>query len=180
MAAPDAATGSLAQAGSGRLGRPPATLGPMSSRQPRDQRSGVPRRASAGGRGAYDPATPDPARAPAPSRKGGPHIGPLAITPLRVTLMVALVGGLAFLAYSLLIRDALQVPLMATGFAVCGIVMALMALLALVAVIRAGREGRDGTAVLAALGGGILAVGAMMCLAAATIFAMIWSGTKAG
>jgi hypothetical protein len=95
-------------------------------------------------------------------------------------LLVALVGGVAFLLYSVLIRDALQVPLMATGLAVCGIVFGLMALLAVVSVVRAGREGRDGTAVLAALAGGVLAVASLGCLAGATIFSMIWSGTATG
>ncbi len=102
----------------------------------------------------------------------------MAITPLRVMLLVALVGGLGFLAYSLLIRDALQVPLMATGFIVCGIVFGLMSLLAVLAVIRAGHARRDGTAVLAALTGGVLAVASLLSLAAGTIFAMIWSGTQ--
>ena len=135
----------------------------MTTRQPRDQRA----------RGVY-------AAAPEPSRRRGPHIGPIAITPVRVMLLVALIGGLAFLAYSLLIRDTLQVPLMATGFLVCGIVFGLMAILAVIAVIRAGHERRDGSAVLAALGGGVLAVAALLSLAAGMIFAMIWSGTKAG
>jgi hypothetical protein len=95
-------------------------------------------------------------------------------------LLVALIGGLGFLAYSVLIRDTLQVPLMATGFLVCGIVFGLMSLLAVIAVVRAGRERRDGTAVIAALGGGMLAVASLLSLAAGMIFAMIWSGTKAG
>jgi hypothetical protein len=95
-------------------------------------------------------------------------------------LLVALLGGLGFLAYSVLIRDALQVPLMATGLLICGIVLGLMAGLAVVSVIRAGRDGRDGTAVMAALAGGVLAFGSLMCLAAGAIFSMIWSGTKTG
>ena len=57
------------------------------------------------------------ARSSAAPRRRGPHIGPLRITPARVFLFVALLGGLAFLAYSIFFRDALQVPLMATGFA---------------------------------------------------------------
>lgn len=95
-------------------------------------------------------------------------------------LLVALIGGLGFLAYSVLVRDTLQVPLMATGLLVCGIVFGLMAVLSVAAVIRAGRERRDGTAVAAALIGGVLAVASMLSLAAGMIFAMIWSGTKAG
>jgi hypothetical protein len=118
---------------------------------------------------------PDAARTP--QRRRGPHLGPVAITPLRVILFIALVGGSAFLAYSLLVRDQLQVPLMASGFAVIGLVFAAMAVLALVSVFRSGRAGRDGTAVATALFGGLLAAAAMMALAAAVIMSMIWGGT---
>ena len=118
--------------------------------------------------------------APAPERQGrGPRIGPLRITPARVFLGLALLGGLGFLAYSLLLRDALQVPLMATGFAICGIVFGIAAAMSIGAVLRAGREGRDGTAVVTSLAGGLLAVGSMLSLAAAVIMAMIWRGPGA-
>jgi hypothetical protein len=116
--------------------------------------------------------------APAATRRRGPHVGPIAITPIRVTLFVALLGGLGFLAYSVLVRDKLQVPLMASGFAVIGLVFAAMAVLAVISVARAGREGRDGTAVLTALFGGLIAVAALMSLAAAVIMGLIWSGTE--
>ncbi len=146
----------------------------MTSRAP-ERRQATPRRgldAPRGGRAAPE------RRDPAPRRRG-PHIGPLAITPLRVILGVALLGGLAFLGYSVFVRDALQVPLMASGMAVVGIVFAVMALLSLLSVIRAGREGRDGTAVLTSLFGGLLAVAALLALAGAVIMSLIWSGTKA-
>lgn len=112
----------------------------------------------------------------------GPHLGPLRITPLRVTLGIALAGGLAFLAWSVLVRDAnqaFQVPMMATGFFVCGIVLAIVALMSLGKVVNAGREGRDGTAVLTALAGGVLAAIALLMLAGAVIMSLIWTGTKA-
>jgi hypothetical protein len=114
----------------------------------------------------------------APPRRRGPHIGRVRITPLRVTLLVALAGGFAFLAYATFVRDQLQVPLMATGFAVLGIVFAVVAVLSVLAVVRAGREGRDARAVLSAVAGGLIAVGALLCLSAAVIMGLIWSGTK--
>ncbi len=114
----------------------------------------------------------------AAGRRTGAHLGPIRITPVRVTLLVAFVGGIGFLVYSTLARDQLQVPMMATGFAVCGIVFAAAAVLSVLAVVRAGREGRDGAAVLTALVGGLIAVGALMFLSAAVIMSMIWSGTK--
>jgi hypothetical protein len=147
----------------------------MSGRNPYDSRSQVSPRDAGGRRGA----TYEPSRRgtdPTPRRRG-PHLGPIAITPLRFTLLIALVGGIAFLLWSVLVRDQLQVPMMATGFAVCGIVFAIMAVLAVISVVRSGRAGRDGTAVVTALFGGLIAVGSMMCLAAAVIFSLIWSGT---
>jgi hypothetical protein len=125
------------------------------------------------GRTSYD-------RRPAPraARKPGAHIGPIGVSPLRVMLFVALLGGAAFLSYSVLVRDQLQVPLMASGFAVVGLVFAAMAGLAVLSVVRAGRDGRDGTAVLAAVFGGLLAVAALMSLAAAVIMSLIWGGTR--
>ena len=118
------------------------------------------------------------ARSTAAPRRRGPHIGPLRITPARVFLFVALLGGLGFLAYSIFFRDALQVPLMASGFAVVGIVLGIAAFMSIGAVVTAGREQRDGAAFFTALFGGFLAVGSLMCLAAAVIMSMIWSGTS--
>ena len=115
----------------------------------------------------------------APAQRRGPHLGPFRITPLRVTLVIALGGGIAFLAYATFVRDQLQVPLMATGFAVLGIVFAVVAVLSVRAVVQAGRERRDGSAVLSAVAGGFIAVAALMCLTAAVIMGLIWSGTKA-
>jgi hypothetical protein len=94
-----------------------------------------------------------------------------------VTLLIAFLGGLGFLGYALIVRDQLQVPLMATGFAVIGLVFAAMAVLAVISVISAGRDGRDGTAVMTALFGGLIAVGALMSLAAAVIMSLIWGGS---
>jgi len=107
------------------------------------------------------------------------HLGPVRITPARVFLLVALLGGLGFLAYSLFFRDALQVPLMATGLAICGIAFGLAAVMSVGAVMRAGRERRDGAAVLTALIGGLLAMAALMLIAGAVVLGLIWSGATA-
>ena len=130
-------------------------------------------------RTAPQPEDDELARSSAPRRRG-PHIGPLRITPGRVFLFVALLGGLGFLAYSIFFRDALQVPLMATGFAICGIAFAIAAFMSLAGVISAGHEGRDGRAFFTSLVGGLLALAAMGCLAAAVIMGMIWTGTSGG
>ena len=132
-------------------------------------------------RSSLPPDDPDEvARGATSTRRRGPHIGPLRITPARVFLLVALLGGLGFLAYSIFFRDALQVPLMATGFAICGIVFGIAAFMCLGGVISAGHERRDGRAFFTALVGGLLALGAMGCFAAAVIMGMIWTGTGTG
>ena len=132
-------------------------------------------------RSSLPPDAPDErARGTSAPRRRGPHIGPLRITPSRVFVLVALIGGLGFLAYSIFFRDALQVPLMATGFAICGIAFAIAAFMSLVGVISAGHEGRDGRAFFTSLVGGLLALAAMGCLAAAVIMGMIWTGTSGG
>jgi hypothetical protein len=95
-----------------------------------------------------------------------------------VVLVIALLGGLGFLGYAVFIRDQLQVPLMASGFAVVGIVFGAMAVLALLSVVRAGREGRDGTAVLVSVFGGLLALASLLALAVAVIMSLLWSGTE--
>lgn len=110
-------------------------------------------------------------------RRSGTWLGPVRVTPVRVTLLVALAGGVGFLLWAVLVRDQLQVPLMATGFAICGLVFAATAVLSVAAVVRAGREGRDGTAVTTALLGGVVAIVALMSFAAAVIMSLIWGGT---
>ncbi len=148
-------------------------LDPRSVGGPRASRGGDPRRGWQGG--GYSAGAPDNARPP----RGRSRLGRPRLTPLRVTLGIALVGGLAFLGWSVFVRDQLQVPLMATGFAVCGLVLLVVAGLSIGGVVRAGREGRDGAAVLTALVGGLIAMAAMLLLAGAVIMSMIWGGTKA-
>lgn len=116
------------------------------------------------------PRRPDGRRA-----RVGPHLGPIRITPTRVMLTIGLVGGLAFLAYATIVRDALQIPLMASGFAIVGLACAAIAVVGAANVVRAGRDGREAAAFVNALGGGIAAVVALMSFAAAVVFALIWS-----
>ena len=126
------------------------------------------------------PGRPKAARRAAAEAPRGPRIGPLRITPVRVTLALALAGGVAFLIWSIVVRDQLQVPLMATGLLICGLVLLVSGVLGLRAVFAAGREGRDGAAVLTALGAGLATAVAMLLFAGAVIMSMIWGGTKSG
>ncbi len=129
---------------------------------------------------APSPARSKAARRAAPDAPRGPRIGPLRITPVRVTLVLALAGGVAFLFWSIVVRDQLQVPLMATGFLICGLVLLVSGVLGLRAVFAAGRQGRDGAAVLTALAAGLATALSMLLLAGAIIMSMIWGGTKSG
>lgn len=109
--------------------------------------------------------------------RSGPHLGPFRVTPAKVVLVVAFAGGLGFLAYSIIVRDQLQIPLMASGFAIVGLVFGAAAVMAAAGVVRAGRDGRDGTAVMASVLGGLLAIAAFLSFAAAIIMGLIWGGT---
>jgi len=100
--------------------------------------------------------------------------GPIRVTPLRVTLTVALLGSLAFMAYAVTVRDELQVPLLASGSAVVGLVFAALAITGAMGTLSAAREERGRDAMLYALGGGIAAVIASGAFAAATIFGLLW------
>jgi hypothetical protein len=109
-------------------------------------------------------------RAPAP----GPHLGPVRITPTRVFVGIALVGSIGYLVYALTVRDANQIPLLATGAAILGTVFAALAVLGVVRTYRAGRDGRGGSAVLSALAGGIAALIAFGAFATAAVLALLW------
>jgi hypothetical protein len=142
---------------------------------PRWPPAGASGRAPAAAAATIEPDAPD-ADLDAAHRRGL-HVGPLRITPLRVFLAIALIGGLGFLAWATFVRDQLQVPLMASGLAICGLVFGTIAVLSVGAVVRAGHEGRDGRAVLTAFLGGLIAVAAFLCLAGAVIMGMIWGTT---
>lgn len=103
-----------------------------------------------------------------------PGSGPLGITPIRVTILVALLGSVAYLAYAVTVRDASQIPMLASGAAVLGIVFAVLAVAGLVATWRAGTEGRGGRAFTSAVLGGVAAMIAAGCLAGALILALVW------
>lgn len=107
---------------------------------------------------------------------GGRRSGPL-ITPTRVTILLALVGSVAYLAYAVTVRDASQIPMLSSGAAVLGIVFGALAVSGLVATWRAGVDGRGGRALMSAIFGGIAALVAAGCLAAAVILALVWQSS---
>lgn len=115
---------------------------------------------------------PVPPRRPAPAPPSGPRIGPLLITPVRVVLVLALVGSLAYVAFALTVRETAQLPLLSSGAAVLGIAFMALAVSGFLGIRQAGYEGNDRRAVLLALLGGLAAIIAFGCFAAAIVLAM--------
>jgi FtsH-binding integral membrane protein len=99
------------------------------------------------------------------------------ISPGVVFLVVALVASIAYTAYAITVREASQIPLLASGAVVLGLTFGALAVYCLRAILRAGRAGRGGRALLLALVGGFAAITAAGALAAAFIlFQLVSSG----
>lgn len=104
-------------------------------------------------------------------RSGGS--GQRHIPPGLVFLAVALIGSAAFALYGVTVRDTSQIPLLAAGSAVLGIVFIALAAYALRSTWHAGIEGRPGQALGVAIGGGIAAIIGAGCLALAIILFLL-------
>ncbi len=104
----------------------------------------------------------------------GAHIGPVRITATRIVLLVAVAGSVGYLVYALTVRDATQIPMLASGAAVLGIVFAALALAGAVETVRAARADRPGRSVAAAIFGGVAGIVACGCFAAAAVLALLW------
>jgi hypothetical protein len=102
------------------------------------------------------------------------HIGPVPITATGVLIAIALVGSLGYLAYTVVfVRDTSQIPLLASGAVVLGLVFGAIAVVGARATWRSSLHGRDGRAFAHALVGGIAALVAAACFAAAFILAVV-------
>lgn len=113
-------------------------------------------------------------RAPGSRSRQGPHVGPLRITPIRVVIALALIGSLAYLAFALTVRDTTQIPMLASGAAVLGVVFVALAISGALAAYRYGLDGAGGKAFGVAVVGGIAAMIAAGCFAAAVVLALVW------
>ncbi|HEU4572346.1 MAG TPA: hypothetical protein VFR93_06635 [Candidatus Limnocylindrales bacterium] len=118
------------------------------------------------GNGRWSPATERPARS-APARRR-------LVTPTRVILAVAALGSIAFLAYAVTVRDTRQIPLLASGAVVLGLVFAALAAAGGIATYRAGRDGRVLQATALALGGGIAGIVAAGAMAFALVIVLAY------
>jgi len=98
------------------------------------------------------------------------------ISPGVVFLAVALIGSLIYLGFAITVRDASQIPLLASGAVVLALVFGALAVYSLRATWRAGVEDRGGRALLIALVGGFAAIAAAASLAGALILFQLASG----
>lgn len=117
------------------------------------------------------PRNRDGTRGPRPDR--GLHIGPVRVTPTVVMLAIAVIGSLGFLAYAVTVREATQIPLLAAGLAVLGIVFGALAVSGLVATYQAGSDGRSARSMILAILGGIASVIALLCFGFAIVLALL-------
>lgn len=121
--------------------------------------------------------TSRPARAPnrrtAPERAGG---GP-RITPGVIFLAIAVIGSIAYALYAVTVRDASQIPLLASGAVVLALAFGALTVYCLRALLRAGSDGRGGRALAVSLVGGGAAMATAGCLAGALVlFQLAGSG----
>jgi hypothetical protein len=95
-------------------------------------------------------------------------------SPLRVTLWLLIIGSAAIALYGMFIdKTTLQIPLTVSGLAVLGISLALMAWSSARGAASLGRRGYGGKALIAALFGGICALGAAGALSGAFVLGML-------
>ena len=115
------------------------------------------------------------AAAPGPGHP--PRAAGRRVSPGLVFLAVALIGSALFALYAVTVRDASQIPLLAAGCAVLGIVFVTLAIFTVRATWRAGVDERAGRALMLGLGGGIAAIVGAGCLAAAVILFLLSQAT---
>ena len=112
-------------------------------------------------------------REPVPA---GAHLGPIPLTATGILILVALILSVAYLVYAVTVRDASQIPLLASGAVVLGLVFAAIALVSALATWRSSVRGRDARAFGHAIVGGIAALVAAGCFAGAVILVLIQAG----
>jgi hypothetical protein len=110
----------------------------------------------------YIDAEDDPGYEPQEHRRG--------VSPVAIFLVIAIIGSIAYMAFVVTVREATQIPLLASGAVVLAIVFAALAAFCLRTIWRAGLErGSGGRMVLTALVGGGAAIAASGFAAGAII-----------
>jgi hypothetical protein len=107
------------------------------------------------------PRRPPPYQDDDPDPEFEPGVRGRRISPVPVFFIVAVVGSIAYMAYVLTVREATQIPLLASGAVILAIVFAALAVFCVRSVWRAGLErGNGGRTILTALVGGGAAIAA--------------------
>jgi hypothetical protein len=117
------------------------------------------------------PVQPDSRRLASPQPRNGRRISPVV-----VFLAIALIGSVAYVVYAITVRDASQIPLLASGAVVLAIAFGALAGFCVREAWRAGIDRRDGRALLLGLVGGVAAIAAAGCLAGAIVLFGLASG----
>jgi uncharacterized membrane protein len=95
------------------------------------------------------------------------------ITPGIAILAIALVGSVLLALYAITVRDASQIPLLASGAVALGIAFIALAVYCVRATWQAGVAGRNGRALGLAVAGGVAAIVGSGCLAGAIILFLL-------
>ena len=109
-------------------------------------------------------------RSPQAYREGSPS---RRVSPGAVMLAITLAGSVLFAIFTITVRDASQIPLLASGAAVLGIAFWALAAYSVRVTWHAGIAGRNQRAILMALAGGLAAIVGAGCLAGAMILFML-------
>jgi hypothetical protein len=106
----------------------------------------------------------------------GPRLGPVPITATGVLIAIAFVLSLAYFGFAIGVRDASQIPLLASGLVVLGLVFIAIAAVGGRAAWRSSVRGSDARAFGHALIGGFASLAAAGCMAGALILIMVRAG----
>jgi hypothetical protein len=112
-----------------------------------------------------------PRRRPQATRRGDLQLP--SISPGIAILAIALVGSFLFALYTVTVRDASQIPLLAAGAVALGIVFIALAVYCVRATWLAGVAGQNGRALALAVAGGTAAIIGSGCLATAIILFLL-------
>lgn len=112
-----------------------------------------------------------PRRSPQVSRRGSVQMP--RVTPGVVMLATALIGSALFVLYTITVRDASQIPLLAAGSVALGLVFIALAAYCVRATWQAGVDGRNGRALSLAVAGGTAAIIGSGFLAGAIILFLL-------
>lgn len=106
----------------------------------------------------------------------GARLGPIPVTATGVLILIALVLSVGWLLFTITVRDPSQIPLLASGTVVLGIVFAAIAIVGGRATWRSSVRGRDARAFGHAIVGGFAWLAAAGCFAAALILFILKGG----